>query len=337
NIKLQLALKMIDDAEPRNIVGRTSLAIDDLPGRGLIKLEDPTLFQAALPTEGEETLDIIDAIQAEAKEMDAYWTGERPEEIPMIPEVLDFEEFVAKKATRNMLQTSGIPIGLDFENVLPIGLDYKKEKSTLILGDTVETVSTMTNVLMKAVDSAAEIDFALLDNNEGAFKKEYSTKEYYGSLANEESYREFFAKLQVFYEDREDEYEDLLDENEDLTLAEYAGRVKPFIIFVPDMPSLLEMLPKEKDFEKSVATLIQNSWKMGMHFVLGGISNKTGKAYDAISDVFKQQKSGIVLTKLNEQHILEASNKNYNEPSLLPYEAYYTRNNFGQKLKLPKV
>ena len=190
---------------------------------------------------------------------------------------------------------------------------------------------------MKAVDSAAEIDFALLDNNEGAFKKEYSTKEYYGSLANEESYREFFAKLQVFYEDREDEYEDLLDENEDLTLAEYAGRVKPFIIFVPDMPSLLEMLPKEKDFEKSVATLIQNSWKMGMHFVLGGISNKTGKAYDAISDVFKQQKSGIVLTKLNEQHILEASNKNYNEPSLLPYEAYYTRNNFGQKLKLPKV
>jgi S-DNA-T family DNA segregation ATPase FtsK/SpoIIIE len=49
NIKTQVVLKMIDDSEPRAIVGRTTLTIDDLPGRGLIKLEEPELFQTALP------------------------------------------------------------------------------------------------------------------------------------------------------------------------------------------------------------------------------------------------------------------------------------------------
>jgi S-DNA-T family DNA segregation ATPase FtsK/SpoIIIE len=100
NIKTQIALKLIDDSEARVIVGRTTLTIDDLPGRGLIKLDEPELFQTALPAAGEDTLQIIDAIQGEVQAMDAHWTGPRPEGIPMVPEVLYFEDFKEKQTVK---------------------------------------------------------------------------------------------------------------------------------------------------------------------------------------------------------------------------------------------
>ena len=51
---------------------RTELEIEEILGHGLIKLEAPVLFQTALPAEGAGALEIIDHIQQESKEMDAY-------------------------------------------------------------------------------------------------------------------------------------------------------------------------------------------------------------------------------------------------------------------------
>ncbi|MBL2347059.1 hypothetical protein ELJ07_33455, partial [Klebsiella pneumoniae] len=75
NIKLQIALYMIDEAESRAIVGRTDLKIEELAGRGLVKIDEPTIFQTALPTNGEDVLTRIENIQAEGKEMDSFWDG----------------------------------------------------------------------------------------------------------------------------------------------------------------------------------------------------------------------------------------------------------------------
>ena len=66
---------MIDEAESRAIVGRTDLKIEELAGRGLVKIDEPTIFQTALPTNGEDVLTRIENIQAEGKEMDSFWDG----------------------------------------------------------------------------------------------------------------------------------------------------------------------------------------------------------------------------------------------------------------------
>src|SRR5690625_1049194 len=86
NLKVQIALYLIDPSEARAIVGKTDVEVEEIQGPGLIKLEDPTLFQTMLPTEGAEALEIIDNIQAIAKQMDEHWQGERPEEITMMTE-----------------------------------------------------------------------------------------------------------------------------------------------------------------------------------------------------------------------------------------------------------
>src|SRR5699024_4688534 len=102
NIKIQVALYLIETTEARSIVGRTAIEHEEIQGRGLIKLEDPVLFQTALPAHGHEPMEIIANIQGLAKEMDESWQGERPKPIPMVPEVLDFEQFRQWKETKEI-------------------------------------------------------------------------------------------------------------------------------------------------------------------------------------------------------------------------------------------
>src|SRR5690606_3303373 len=107
---------LIDELEARSIVGRTQLEVEEIPGRGLIKLEEPAIFQTALPVEGHDSLQVIEGIQKEATEMDMYWDGERPEAIPMMPEdVIAFEEFKQRKATQKLIEQEMLPLGLEFE------------------------------------------------------------------------------------------------------------------------------------------------------------------------------------------------------------------------------
>ncbi|MBC6311016.1 type VII secretion protein EssC, partial [Listeria sp. FSL L7-1582] len=91
NIKTQIPLYLIEASDARSIIGRTDLTSEELPGRGLVKQDDIAVFQTALPNKGEDTLQIISAIQLEAKEMSDAWSGERPLPIPMVPEVLPFQ------------------------------------------------------------------------------------------------------------------------------------------------------------------------------------------------------------------------------------------------------
>ena len=36
--------------------------------------------------------------------MDSFWDGERPKAIPMVPEVLEYKEFIAWPETRKLLK-----------------------------------------------------------------------------------------------------------------------------------------------------------------------------------------------------------------------------------------
>ena len=121
NIKTQISLYLIDQTEVRSIVGRTELGIEEIAGRGLVKLEQPTLFQTALPATGDDALEVIASIQQESKEMDSYWDGKRPMPIPMMPEELLFEQFKENRLTLELAGQGALPIGLEFENVTPQG------------------------------------------------------------------------------------------------------------------------------------------------------------------------------------------------------------------------
>ncbi|SFJ95945.1 type VII secretion protein EssC, partial [Bacillus sp. 71mf] len=134
NIKLQPCLYMIDHTEVSNIVGRSDIRIEEVTGRAMIKLEHPTLFQAALPTTAEDALQQIQLLQQEAHEMDEAWQGERPKAIPMMPEVIDLMTYRNHKQVKQALQLGQIPMGLDFKEVEVVAHDSAVNDHLMIYG-----------------------------------------------------------------------------------------------------------------------------------------------------------------------------------------------------------
>src|SRR5690606_3387184 len=120
NIKLQLALYLIDESEARSIVGKTDITAEELPGRGMIKLEEPTLLQVALPAVGEDVIEQLENLKKEADDMSNEWKGELPKPIPIVPDVLFYHEFIKWPHSASLLTEGKLPFGVDFEDVMPI-------------------------------------------------------------------------------------------------------------------------------------------------------------------------------------------------------------------------
>lgn len=152
NIKTQIALYLIDELEARSIVGKSELEPEEIQGRGLIKLEDVAAFQTALPCRADNTLDMIAAIQEEAKAMDAYWQGERPEAIPMMPEdVIPFADFKARKEMAAYIEQGALPMGLDYEDVKPLAFDFATYGNLIAVGDRMDRVERLRSTLVKSM------------------------------------------------------------------------------------------------------------------------------------------------------------------------------------------
>ncbi|HCR8644221.1 TPA: hypothetical protein OPG39_004455, partial [Shigella flexneri] len=96
SIKTRISLKLTDDIDTRTLIGRTQLIIEDKPGRAMIKLDEPEIFQVALPTKGDDTFEVIEQISSEAGMMSEQWEGSLPKPIPIVPEELSFDTFAKK-------------------------------------------------------------------------------------------------------------------------------------------------------------------------------------------------------------------------------------------------
>ena len=95
NIQTKMALFLNEDGDLGNLFGRDKLEQVELPGRAQIKLEQPLALQIYLPTQGENEVEILTALDQEITAMNESWSGSLPKEIPMVPEDLDTRSFDA--------------------------------------------------------------------------------------------------------------------------------------------------------------------------------------------------------------------------------------------------
>lgn len=134
NIKTQISLFLFDKSEVTDIVGRTQLVIDDQAGRGIVKLDEPRLFQTFLPAKGEDSLEILENIKKEAQQMQSNWNGIKPQPIPMIPEELTWDIYMEMSSC----SSRNVPLGLDTDTTLPVTFDLDRDKYFIIMNDTDE-------------------------------------------------------------------------------------------------------------------------------------------------------------------------------------------------------
>ncbi|WP_086348244.1 type VII secretion protein EssC [Candidatus Enterococcus clewellii] len=303
NIKLQIALKMIDDAEPRSIVGRTTLTIDDLPGRGLIKLDEPRLFQAALPAAGEDTLQIIETIQQEIAEMDAHWTGRRPEEIPMVPEILDFRTFRREKQTSQLAETGVLPLGVNCEDVSVVAFDIVEYGNLAIIGEQRKTFLPLKlSVLASIKLIAGKYNTLIIDSGDICGKSES------------------IDHLQIVEQERFSTIkQEILMEIATRKKSGFFGQPK-WLIYITDMKSFETTTQLT---EEELRILFSATEQTGVYFIVAGDHQYMAKTRIGLPKHYKELiKSAIFAMRVSDQ---EFSEKPYlsREPELESDSAHY--------------
>ncbi|HLR70278.1 MAG TPA: type VII secretion protein EssC [Pseudogracilibacillus sp.] len=316
NIKTQISLYLIDHLETRTIIGRTKLDIEEIPGRGLIKLENPTLFQTALPNEGIDTLQMIEGIQKEAKEMDTYWDGERPEPIPMMPDgVIPFEKFKEMKETKELAKQKILPLGLEYEEVTSLPYDFEKYGHLIAVGDRLDRVERIRNALAKNMTLISDgYRTMLIDTPDKNMEQIGQQMNAY--VANNEQ---------------------LVGLKNDL-LSEVKYRVE----HKTDEPKWLIMIVNFKEFcihsminDEEISTLM-NAANLGLHFIICSDYSYLGQSFEQIPKYVRSQAlAGIISMPLGDQDIFK-HRFIANEKTLEAFECYFAMDHQYVKIKIPK-
>ncbi|MDE5415224.1 type VII secretion protein EssC [Alkalihalobacterium chitinilyticum] len=317
NIKTQIPLYLIEQSEARSIIGRTDLEIEEIPGRGLVKLEEPALFQTMLPAEGTEALEIIDSIQRTAQSMDAYWQGERPEAIPMMPEgVIDFEQFKRKRKTKKLVEQSHLPLGLDFEEVAPIGFDLEKDGFLTVVSDRKDGLDNMINAISKSMTLLTKsFQTMIIDTPDQGLTE-------IGELMNK------------YISDPEDITaikENILTEVNNRMKGDHNG-VK-WMILIRDLKDFAE---RSILMEEDLSVLFEQGPKVDVHLIVCGDASYINTSYEKPAKVVRSLSNvGLVSMRLGDQDIFSQP---FIRKETYPkdYEAYYARDHQHIKIKLPK-
>ncbi|MBU9723484.1 MULTISPECIES: type VII secretion protein EssC [Bacillaceae] len=317
NIKTQIPLYLIENSEILSIIGRTDLKIEEIPGRGLVKIEEPALFQTMLPSEGIEPLEIIDSIQQTAEEMGKYWRGEVPEPIPMMPEgVIMFDEFRVKKKVVELVERKQVPLGFDFEEVQPVAFDPLAYGNLIVVSDRKDGLLRMNRAIVQSM--------LLLGNHYQTMVIDTADKE----LAD------FEKELNAYISD----VNGLLKVKKDL-LSEVSMRIeKPqdepnWLVFIADLQDFTEKTALDID---EITTLLEQGRKTGIYFILSGDYGFVGMSYDQVAKYVRTQTDiGLISMRLSDQDIFKQafiSKEKYPNP----YECYLAMDHQSLKLKIPE-
>ncbi|MDW8711196.1 FtsK/SpoIIIE domain-containing protein, partial [Streptococcus suis] len=314
SLKTRLALKLTDDVESRTIVGRHQHVMEEVPGRGLVHLDEVEVFQVALPAYAKDSFGLVQAVQDEAKSMAASWTGRRPEGIPVMPESLSFEEFAGLASVQEAVAGGELPIGLDFENVESVGLKLEEMKSLTYMSDNNEALQTLTIHLMKGMNRFAGGQFRMLLDVHQEFEDYQSTFSTY--VGDEHLIAEMAIKMIAEIEKRQ-----------------VSGEHTAWIIMITDFERFVELT---KLTIEQWTVIYETAHKVGIYLMIGGQYPYLGTSVNAMPKLIRTKTPWTLFAmRISDQSFLE---KTYNsrEPYLDIDEVYIHNRKQYQKLKISR-
>lgn len=312
NIKLKISLYQNNPDNLMDIVGNTKIQVDDLPGRGIIIKDEPRLFQTALPVDGESDLDVIRNLRKEVDQINENWDGACPTPIPMIPSELKINDYLANNQVIQEINSNILPIGLDFEEVKPLGINIEKIQQLLVISDNPESQANVIRHLLDTVQMFANLGTMLLDTD-----SEWETyKDKVNTYVNGDM-------LLSFQEMLNQEIDRRLDQDDIST---------PWMIVIPDMMNFVKVTNiMSNDLEE----IFNNARKANIHFIIGS-SDGYLKQYDDVPQLISQNLTDVVFSmRPQDQTFVDEGRVNDNKYLEID-EAYLYKNRMFTKIKLTK-
>lgn len=303
-------MKLNEISEISTIVGRTQLTIDEIPGRGLIQIEQAESIQFALPFMSPTDIGIIEDLQNEAKLMDKLWVGDTPCAIPMMPERLTEAQFKGDKSIKVGVDNGYLPLGLDFEHVEHIGLNLKRLQHILIFGEKhVQVYNVLKHLLGCSLPLLDNIQISLFD-----------------------IMTEF-----VGYQDKVANYFDLAHlagiEYQLMIELEKRKQRKSTVINFYIISDLVAFLENSKISLNNFVTLYQEGPKFGMHFIFADVKTNLAKSDPVIRYLKDNLEIALIAQRLYDQTLV-THRMTSREEALKVDEIYLCQEGQVQKLKI---
>ena len=332
NVKIKLAQFLNDKMEVTSAVGRSEFTIEETAGRGLIKLDQPTMFQIGLPAHGENVLEIIEAIQKESQAMTETFTGTKPKPIPMVPEVLTYAEFINMDSVQTLATNKQfIPFSVDFENVEAVSWNVFEGNilfATSQMKDNIIRIKSLFQQMQNKSFKQVILDIATHD-------LEVFQDEVISYTSDAEQHETIIAELHEAIVLRTEEYKQYKQQNPTAKSAEHFFANDRTIVYINQPVNIFDTL--NSSGKKQLMELLASDGKMGISIVLTTDIHSMTKGYDDMSKFLKTVGQVVLETKITDQNAFTPANKTYKEPMLAYMDGYFIQNNFAYKVKLIEV
>lgn len=324
NFKNKIAHYLFEETEINSLIGRSAYKLPDIPGRAMVKMDNPNIMQVYSAVNFEEDIEYTSGVIDVIERLNELYTGDKLEGIRMLPEVLTIQklkEFTTEKNIKNK-----IPIGLDSENVISQFIELNGGVRLVIGGQQ----SGKTNLIKLILELKGNIETYVFDSEYGDL---YIYKDKVNQyITNAEEAKVFLNNMIDITNKRKTDFEEYRNKEVGISPKLYYGSLEPIMVLIEDLDNFIEILKNTKHI--GVDKVLEDLMNVGITFIGTTQSNKF-KGFDEITKMFKNTINAIILDGPNEQNIINAPRV---KAQKIPIDFAYILNKGEMKLiKVPKV
>lgn len=339
NIKNQCALYLIDKNETYNIVGRSELESEAIPGRGLVKTDGEVFsLQIALPSCGENDEEIALSFRKQIATLSEHWEGERPLPIPILPEILSEKDFYENSKTVKMVEdtrSNDLPVAFDSENVETYSLNLDKISHYLIVGGPGSGKSNALQILLKSAQKKwKDTCFYIFDNDMMKLVDWQSNKQTKLYTNQKDDYEEAINIIENEINTRKNDFlEQIQSSGKKQTPSSFYRQFPHHLVIINNLSQTIDRLGTTG--QSKMATLFESAQQTGIHFIIASNAPDFGKSFDAFSKAVKSSETGLLQVSADKQQIWNLGYQVNKAPAFLPGEAFDVQSGQITRIKIP--
>lgn len=289
NFKNKIAQFMYDETEIFAIVGRSKYKLPEIKGRALVKQKSVNTMQCYLPAQHNDDKKYVDTITSIIGKINEQNHAEPAEGIPMLPEILRFDEF--EKAAKTI--DKKVAIGIDSEDVKAQYLDLSMSNH-LIVGTSQTGKSNMLKLIYRMCKEAQTV--FVVDSSVYELQ-DLEQKENVVYCNKETQMLEFAGAFKKCIDERIEHYH---QDGKGMRPREFFAKLPTVLFLIDDGDRFIELCkPVAMDMEK----LILQAGDCGICIITATQPTKL-RGYDNITKKLKETQTGIVLGNPGEQNLL---------------------------------
>ncbi|MER2076657.1 type VII secretion protein EssC [Psychrobacillus psychrotolerans] len=323
NLKTKIVHYLMDATESFTVIGRVPFDLEPFPGRAILKKEDTYFTQIYLPASGADDYEVLESIKNKVSNLRAqYKEGTHPLPIPMLPLELSASSFSFYLDGKK--KNGIVPIGLDEDTVLPITIDFKKNRHCLLIGQVqrgkTNTITLMLHTLLEQKTGFISI-FDSFDRGLSKFTA-YESIDY---LETKENLVEWITRTEQYYAEVERDYLESIQQWN-------PGEITLSYFIIDGYTRFLQVA--DITIQDRLAKLMKRYGHLGFNVIVSGNNAEITKGYDAFTNELKLVRQALVYMKKSEQTLFTVVYERKEAELPLGF-AHYILNGNAIKVKIP--